>query len=241
MRLPSEQRPRAGARRSPRAGHAATIFAYGAAAPGVAGRSRDRLAGAYGAAALSSNPDDLIMAISDVLNALQSEFVELGLTPKPLMVYPDGRDSGQMSITIPADRLIDVMTFLKEDSRCRMDQLCDITCVDYLNFPDAEDRFGLSYSLLSLAHNHRLWVRVYVNDPSPSVPSLCPVWQGAEWLEREVYDMFGINFVGHPDLRRILMPANFQDFPLRKDYPLHGKGERERFDVITRETTDLEL
>jgi NADH-quinone oxidoreductase subunit C len=179
------------------------------------------------------------MSIEDSLAAVQERFPELALEARPLMTYLDGRDSGQFVIVVPPERLHDVMRFLKRDERCGFEQLTDVTCVDYLNYPD--NRFGVIYALLSLRHNHRLWVKVFVNDPDPTLASLCPIWKGAEWLEREVYDMFGIRFAGHPDLRRILMPANFMDFPLRKDYPLRGKGEREHFDVITRETTDLAL
>ena len=79
-------------------------------------------------------------------------------------------------------------------------------------------------------------LKVFVNDPNPTVPSVTGLWKGANWTEREVFDMFGITFAGHPDLRRILMPDGFKDFPLRKDYPLRGKGEREAFEVITRES-----
>jgi NADH-quinone oxidoreductase subunit C len=128
------------------------------------------------------------------------------------------------------------MTFLRDDPRTRFEQLCDLTCVDYLNFPEAEDRFGVVYSLLSLSLNHRLWVKVFVNDPHPEIPSVTSIWHGAEWMEREIFDMYGIRFSGHPDLRRILMPANFAAFPLRKDYPLTGQGERESLPVVTRET-----
>ncbi len=78
-------------------------------------------------------------------------------------------------------------------------------------------------------------MRVYLDEPELSVPSVVPLWEGANWLEREVYDMFGIVFLGHPDLRRILMPEEFTAFPLRKDYPLQGRGERHNFPVLTRE------
>ncbi len=96
------------------------------------------------------------------------------------------------------------MTFLRDDPRTRFEQLCDLTCVDYLTFPKAQDRYGVTYSLLSLTHNHRLWAKCFVNDPDPQVPTVTGVWLGADWMEREVYDMYGVRFAGHPDLRRIL-------------------------------------
>ena len=77
-------------------------------------------------------------------------------------------------------------------------------------------------------------MKTFVNDPDPELPSAYPLWKGAEWLEREVYDMYGIRFAGHPDLRRILMPEEFTAYPLRKDYPLRGKGERHNLPVLTR-------
>jgi NADH-quinone oxidoreductase subunit C len=176
------------------------------------------------------------MATADAVQALQQRFPELDLEARPLATYLDGRASDQLWVRVPPERVLDVLTFLREDSHTQFEQLCDLTCVDYLNYPAAEDRFAVIYSLLSLTHNHRLWVKVFVNDPDPAVPSVTSIWKGAEWPEREVYDMFGVRFAGHPDLRRILMPQNFRDYPLRKDYPLRGKGEREDFDVVTRET-----
>jgi NADH-quinone oxidoreductase subunit C len=139
-------------------------------------------------------------------------------------------------VRVPADRLVEVMRFLYDDPRCRFEQLADLTCVDYLNYPRARDRFAVIYSLLSITHGHRMWVKCYVNDPEPKVPSVTGIWKGAEWLEREVWDMFGIRFEGHPDLRRILTWEGFGAFPLRKDYPLRGQGEREDFERLTRES-----
>ncbi len=176
------------------------------------------------------------MATQDVVVALQERFSDLKLEARPLCVQPDGRPSDQWWVRVPAERLLDVAAFLRDDPRCRMEQLSDVTCVDYLHFPDAEDRFGVTYSLLSLSLNHRLFLKVFVNDPDPKVPSLTGLWKGADWTEREVYDLFGITFTGHPDLRRILCPDWFEHHPLRKDYPLTGKGERERFDVVTKES-----
>ena len=114
------------------------------------------------------------------------------------------------------------------------DLLVDITCVDYLNYPGAKDRFGLVYLLAGTVTNQRLTVRAFVNEPEPAVRSVVGLWEGANWLEREVWDMFGIQFEGHPDLRRILMPEEFTAFPLRKDYPLQGLGERHNFPVLKR-------
>jgi NADH-quinone oxidoreductase subunit C len=176
------------------------------------------------------------MAVADVIVALRERFPELEVAPQPLCTYRDGRDSGQVFVPLPPERLVEVMRFLRDDPRTRFEQLCDLAGIDYLNYPDAADRFAVIYSLLSLTHHHRLWVKVLVNDPDPEVPSVTAVWKGAEWPEREVYDMFGVRFSGHPDLRRILMPVNFVDYPLRKDYPLTGKGEREDFEVLTPES-----
>ncbi|MDA0832243.1 MAG: NADH-quinone oxidoreductase subunit C [Planctomycetota bacterium] len=140
------------------------------------------------------------------------------------------RDNHRAVVAI--DCLLSVLTFLKNDAG--FDQLSDITAVDYLDFPDAVDRFGVVYILLNTQTGERLIVKTFVNDPHPEVPSVFSLWRGADWLEREVFDMFGISFKGHPDLRRILMPEEFTAFPLRKDYPLRGRGERHNFPVITR-------
>ncbi len=167
--------------------------------------------------------------------AVQKQFPQIAFAPAPLVARP-GRAVAQWCIRVPADRLVEVMRFLYADEACRFEQLCDLTCVDCLNFPDAEDRYGVTYSLLSLTHNHRLWIKCFLNDPSPSVASVTSIWKGAEWMEREVYDMFGITFTGHPDLRRILTWEGFPAHPLRKDYPLRGRGEREQYPVIERDS-----
>jgi NADH-quinone oxidoreductase subunit C len=139
---------------------------------------------------------------------------------------------GATRVLVRREQLLEAMQMLER--RRGFDLLVDITCVDYLNYRHAADRFGLVYLLASTATNERLTVRVYVNEPDLDVPSMVPLWAGANWMEREVYDMFGIRFVGHPDLRRILMPEEFTAFPLRKDYPLQGRGERHNFHRIAR-------
>ncbi len=139
---------------------------------------------------------------------------------------------GQQRVVLPAAEAYEILAWLKEEQG--FDLLVDVTCVDYLRFRDATDRYGLVYLLADTANNRRLTVRVMLNDPDPAIRSVVSLWEGANWLEREVYDMFGIRFEGHPDLRRILLPEEFTAYPLRKDYPLQGRGERHNFPVIRR-------
>jgi NADH-quinone oxidoreductase subunit C len=135
-------------------------------------------------------------------------------------------------VIVKPDLVFGMLQCLKE--RCGFDMLADLTAVDYLNYPGARDRFGVVYLLLNTATSERVVVKTYLNEPELTLPSAFPLWKGADWLEREVYDMYGIVFEGHPDLRRILMPEEFTSYPLRKDYPLRGRGERHNFPVITR-------
>jgi NADH-quinone oxidoreductase subunit C len=179
-----------------------------------------------------------VTTFQSAIAAVQAQFPELDLEPKPLVDRGPNRPAGdQKFIAVPPDRLIAVLTFLRDHEACLFEQLCDLTCVDYLNFPRARDRYGVIYSLLSLTHNHRLWIKCFVNDPAPAAPTATIVWSGADWMEREIYDMFGITFEGHPDLRRILTWDGFEAFPLRKDYPLRGRGERENYETLTRESS----
>jgi NADH-quinone oxidoreductase subunit C len=135
-------------------------------------------------------------------------------------------------IHAPADRVFDFLKCLKEEAG--FDMLFELTAADFLKYPDAKDRYGVVYGLANTTTGERLYVRTFVNDPDPTLPSVFSLWKSADWLEREVYDMYGIIFDGHPDLRRILMPEEFTSYPLRKDYPLRGRGERHNFPVITR-------
>jgi NADH-quinone oxidoreductase subunit C len=147
-------------------------------------------------------------------------------------------------IVDPAD-LHDVMAFLRDDSRLKYNFLSDVLGIDYLNYPTPmPGRFAVVYNLISLDRDDRFFVKTFVSpslptdgnasDPALQVDSVCDLWPGAEWPEREVFDMFGIRFKNHPDLRRILTWEEFPAFPLRKDYPLRGRGEREQYGVIDR-------
>lgn len=138
----------------------------------------------------------------------------------------------QTRLVVPEPQSFAVLEFLKERG---FDFFVDVSCVDYLDYPDAKHRYGLVYLLANTATNQRLTVRVFVDDPEPTVKSVVSLWEGANWLEREVWDLFGIHFTGHPDLRRLVMPEEFSAHPLRKDYPLQGRGERHNFPVITRD------
>jgi len=137
----------------------------------------------------------------------------------------------QQRVVVPASRISEALTALRDAG---MDQLVDITAVDMLEYPGATDRFEVVYLLLNTVTGERLTVKTHVNEPELKLPSACPVWFGADWLEREVYDMFGIVFEGHPNFKRLLLPDAFESFPLRKDYPVQGRGERHNFPIITR-------
>jgi NADH-quinone oxidoreductase subunit C len=135
-------------------------------------------------------------------------------------------------LTVPSGKIYSVLEFLRGERG--FDMLVELTAVDYLEYPGATDRFGVVYCVINTATGERLLLKTFLNPPELTLPSVYPLWRSADWMEREVYDMFGIEFAGHPDLRRILMPDEFTAFPLRKDYPLRGRGERHNFPVITR-------
>jgi len=128
---------------------------------------------------------------------------------------------GDWTIIVPAGRLVEAATFLRDRPACLFDYLSDLTAVDW---PARDKRFDLVLCLYSTKLRQRLRVKVRAAD-GEVVPSVTGVWPAANWLEREVYDMFGVPFSGHPNLRRMLMPFDWQGHPQRKDYPLEGPGE----------------
>jgi len=139
-----------------------------------------------------------------------------------------GNMVGCQSVVISGESLLPFMTYLRDDPSHAYDFLVDVTAVDRLHL-DSEQRFALVYLFYSHRHNRRFGVTLTIAEVDPKVQSVVTVWPAANWLEREVYDMYGIVFNGHPDLRRILMPEDYGSHPLRKDYPLHGTGERDSF------------
>lgn len=166
------------------------------------------------------------------------------------------REFRQMvTVVVPREKIPEVCRFLRDEPSLRYDMLAELNGVDYLNYPGAKHRFVVNYGLTSVQDNHRLWLKVFLDptmdtspgkdwrdevviekgDPGLKIGSVTCIWPGAEWMEREVYDMYGIIFVDHPDLRRILTWNGFGSYPLRKDYPLRGIGERENYKIVTRE------
>jgi NADH-quinone oxidoreductase subunit C len=130
-------------------------------------------------------------------------------------------DYDELMVWTASDLLVKLLTFLRDDQNCQFKQLMDVTAVDY---PDREQRFEIVYNLLSLKHNHRLRVKLAADEES-QVPSVVQVFSSATWFEREVWDMYGVFFTDHPDLRRILTDYGFEGHPLRKDFPLTGYVE----------------
>ncbi len=134
---------------------------------------------------------------------------------------------GQCAVTVAPETLREVLLFLRDDQETALDWLMDVGAVDYLGYGSDEDerewRFEVAYQLYSMRLNHRFRVKVAVTDDSVEIPSVWDLWAIANWEEREVWDMFGIRFTGHPNLRRILCHDEFVGHALRKDYPINKR------------------
>ncbi len=128
---------------------------------------------------------------------------------------------GELMVAVKRASIVRVLTFLRDDPECRFGMLCDLCAVDY---PERAERFELVYNLLSLKHNRRVRVKTTTDDEN-AVPSATAVYRAAGWFEREAWDLFGVYFSDHPDLRRLLTDYGFEGHPLRKDFPLTGYVE----------------
>ncbi len=137
---------------------------------------------------------------------------------------------GELTMTVRADHIDRVLTFLRDDAECKFLCLIDLCGVDY---PERAKRFEIVYHLLSLHENQRIRVKLEADDETP-VPSIISVFPAADWYEREVFDMYGVSFSGHPDMRRILTDYGFEGYPLRKDFPLTGHVEVRYDDELRR-------
>ena len=183
--------------------------------------------------------------------------------PKIKAAFPDAKlfateFRGETTLVVEPSFVHDILKFLRDDEQCKYDMLCDIAGVDYLRYPKPKTapegmptgRFGVVYNLVATGthgpESPRLFVKVLLDptrptdgieeDPALTLPTVTDLWPGAEWMEREVFDMFGIRFPGHPDLRRILTWESYPAHPLRKDYPVKGRGEREDYRVVDRDS-----
>ncbi len=136
--------------------------------------------------------------------------------------------NGEVTVIVAPAKLLEVATILRDDEKFQCEQLIDVCGVDYSEYQGSkrpDERFAAVYHLLSVTLNHRIRVRTFATGEVPLVPSVNDIWSGANWFEREAFDMFGIVFDGHPDLRRILTDYGFIGHPFRKDFPISGHVE----------------
>jgi NADH-quinone oxidoreductase subunit C len=139
----------------------------------------------------------------------------------------------QFTLTLPLARAKETLRRCRDELGFAM--LTDVTAIDTMRLPgEHPERFLVSWSLANLDQEARLFLQAYVNEDEPVAPTASDIWPAADWAEREVYDMFGIEFEGHPNMIRLLMPFDYAGHPLRKDYPLRGRGERDNFPVVRR-------
>ena len=140
---------------------------------------------------------------------------------KVLPIYTVNYEKGELTITVPYSKIFQVIQFLRDNTSCQYRTIIDICAVDY---PERENRFEVVYNLLSITYNTRIRVKTSINEITP-LESITPLFKGADWLEREAWDFYGVFFSNHPDLRRILTDYGFEGHPFRKDFPLSGYVE----------------
>jgi NADH-quinone oxidoreductase subunit C len=146
-----------------------------------------------------------------VLQKLKSRFQE--------SILESSEFREELTVVVPKEKVVDVCQYLRDDAELRYDLLADLCGIDMYT---PVNRFGVIYNIYSLSTKHRIRVKTFTQEDEPKVPTVSTVWPTANWHERETYDMFGIVFEGHPDLRRMYLPDEFEHFPLRKDFPLMG-------------------
>lgn len=160
------------------------------------------------------------MSIQELVKQIEQRLSGMGISTELAL--------GEVTIEVPRDKIVDVCTRLRDDTEFGFEQLIDLCGVDYSEHGDGTwqgDRFAVVYHLLSLSNNHRIRVRTFLDDDFPLLSSVINVWAAANWFEREAFDLYGILFEGHPDLRRILTDYGFVGHPFRKDFPLSGNVE----------------
>lgn len=152
----------------------------------------------------------------EIVNRLKDKFLS------EIVQVTEFRD--QVFVSVNREKILDICRYLHDDPDIHMDYLADLCGVDY---PDNHYRYEVVYNLYSMRYKHRLVIKALIPGDAPDVDSVVPIWNGANWHEREACDMYGIVFNNHPDLRRILMPEDWEGYPLRKDYPLKGPVDSE--------------
>lgn len=157
----------------------------------------------------------------ELLNSIKSKFAD--------EVTSTGEPFGLLTIETSRDQIINLLAFLKTDPKLQFIFLTDITAIHY---PEQEKQIGIIYHLHSLVNNVRIRVKVFVSDGDVHIPTATVLWDGANWMERETYDFFGVVFDGHPDLRRILNVDDMTVFPMRKEYPLEDPNRVDKKDYF---------
>ena len=144
---------------------------------------------------------------------------------------------GDLSVQVKRKHLLEVARYLHDDPEMSFDYIVHVSSVDWLDDPQsAGERFEVVYEFYSIRHRRRIRIKTRVPEENCVVDSLCGIWKGADFMEREVYDMMGIRFNNHPDLRRILLPDDYNEgYPLRKDFPVEGKGWRDTFEFLEKQ------
>ncbi|MDF2517532.1 MAG: dehydrogenase [Sphingobacterium sp.] len=160
------------------------------------------------------------MENSFLLEKLQENF------PDKIVEIPDAHHL--LTVLVDVEDVIDILRFLKGSNELQFIHLTDITAAHY---PHLEKEFAIIYHIHSMVHNIRVRVKVFLDGPNPEIPTATVVWKGANWMERETYDFFGVNFLGHPDLRRILNVDDMDVFPMRKEYPLEDPNRVDKKDL----------
>ncbi len=159
-----------------------------------------------------------------LLDTLKTRF------PDAVLAVREDEARKELAVRVAADRLLEVCRYLHDEPSAAFDHITDVCSADY---PDDSERFEVIYHFLSLSHRQRIRVKARITEDRPEIDSLCGIWKGANFMEREVYDLMGIRFRGHPDLRRILMPETYEEgHPLRKDFPTEGRGWRSTFEFL---------
>lgn len=152
----------------------------------------------------------------------------------PGTVYGISEYAGKWRVDIHREANVQILRWCHDE--LGLTYLADVTCVDLLEMPiEAPARFEVIYVLRNLAAREFIVLRAYVPEDDPTIESATAIWKAADWLEREVFDMFGITFRNHPNMIRILMPENFEGYPLRRDFPTQGIGYRDNFPIISRD------